>query len=185
MADRLELEAEHPDAEIQTDKDTAKILPCANCQAELIVSMFYAAANARCAECKGLASQPGQGGVVTPGKTNPADARDLMDCLLHKSFGAMVCPVDCEHGPMELKSVSHNPRYGPSSFFGYVKGEPVYKQDGPGETTMLQCNSCKCCVSFSTTAQSVFRRVNEISTFKHVNNWGREDLGLGIREEAA
>lgn len=183
-----ELITEHPTAEIQTDKVDGKVVPCIHCSKDLIVSTFYAPANAKCASCKG--SNNGQNGapkvtgVVKPGETDPRTVRELRDVLLHPEFEDVFCPI-CKDLKMELKSVCHNPRYGPSVKVGFQGGKPIYKQIEAGETTMAQCNHCKTTVSFSTTAQHVFKRINEkLQGSKHVNRWANEDdCGVGVRDE--
>ncbi len=163
MADRLELETEFPDAEVQTDKDVAKLLPCGQCGTELIVSQFYAAANAKCSSCKGTVAGPGTGGVVVPGKTEPAAAKNLEDALINRGFARALCPAhpdDPDH-VMVIVSVVHNPHYGPSVFCGYKNGKPTYKQSAPGESCQHQCQACRATVGYSTVAQSLYRPINK------------------------
>lgn len=162
MPKRDELEGQHPEAEVQTDKAIAKLLPCGQCGAQLITSQFYAAANAKCAGCKEAPAGPGGGGVVVPGRTEPAAAKNLADALINKGFAAAICPAhpdDPDH-EMALISVVHNPNYGPSVFCGYAGGKPKYKQTAPGETAQHQCLACKAIVSYSTTPQSLYRPIN-------------------------
>lgn len=162
FVDSIDFESRSFPIEWQTDKDTVKICLCTGCGEKAIgVNTFYAPAWAKCRACKGEAeaSGVGQAQVVQPGKTDPAKAANLADVLLNKQFAeAPPCPLCTE--PTELKSVAHNPMYGPSRIIGYEKGQPVYQND-VGETVMYQCNECKTSVSYSTVHQSVYRRQNE------------------------
>jgi hypothetical protein len=160
---------ENRGVEVQTDKDAIKVVPCRGCARPLVVNTFYAASKARCTECR-AAGGTGRGSsdAPVPGKTDPAKARRLEDCLVNHGFAHAQCPVDAEHD-MELKSVSHSQYYGP-------------KPRVPGETVMFQCRECRATVSYSTTAQQQFRRQNEPdeSGSKQVNGWAEI---LGTREE--
>lgn len=157
--------AEDKGVEVLTDKDNIKVVACQGCQRGLVVNVFYAAAKARCSECREAGAQTG---APVPGKTDPATAKRLEDCLINSQFALTPCPVDSEH-EMELKCVSHSPHYGP-------------RPRVPGETVTLQCLECRATVSISTTAQHQFRRQNEPdgSGSKHVNGWAD---ALGVREE--
>lgn len=168
--------------EVQTSKSPVKLVPCRECRRPLVVSTFYVPANARCTLCKG---ESGAGratvGTPQPGRTDPAQAVDLTKTLINPHFAMAICPVhpdDPEH-EMELKSVTHNDNYGPSEHMG--KGE--YRQIAPGETAMHQCTKCKAVVTYTTTAQTQFRRINEpkLVTGVGANQWS---AWLGAREES-
>lgn len=149
--------------ETQTEKAKVKVLPCTVCARPLVVSTFYTPAWAKCSECtpeKDTPREVGSATVVQAGRTDPSLAADLGACLINRvEFEVMACPFG--HGDMELKSVNHNDRYGPTKMVGYEKGQPLYKQYAPGETTMHQCNECRCVVTMSTTAVNIFKRQNE------------------------
>jgi hypothetical protein len=148
------------DVQWQTDKQTAKLVPCTGCGRPLGVNQFYAPAIAKCTGCGGQTETAGKGeaAIVQPGRTDPAKAANLADALLNKQFATAACPLCAED--MELKSVTHNQNYGPTRLVGYTKDGPRYDVS-TGETAMLQCNGCKCVVSMSTTAPFVYRRQNE------------------------
>lgn len=174
--------------DVQTDKETGKLVPCTECGRAIYVNAFYAPAIAKCSDCKPTATGSGGGNgsqaVVQAGKTDPARAANLASCLVNEHFAIAMCPVhpdDPEH-EMELKSVDHHQHYGPSELIGYdAKGRPNYRQTGIGETVMHQCLKCKATVSYSTTAQQQFRCINEpTKDRKHTNAWGSL---LGTRDE--
>lgn len=173
--------------DIQTDKAMVKLCPCTSCKRPVVVNVFYAAAIAKCSACKGEIESAGGAGrgsaaIVQVGRTDPALARNLVDCLINDEFAEANC-LKCGE-PMELKSVSHNEHYGPSQLIGYDKqGRAEYKQVAQGETVMHQCNHCKLVMTISTTAQQVYRRQNEPRTkdTRESNVW--VDVN-GIREVA-
>lgn len=178
--DQLDLSLE---PEVQTDKDAVKIVGCRECKRPLVTTTFFAPAKGICRVCKGEA--PGSGvatvGVPKPGETDPAKAVNLADALINKHFAVALCPLhpdDPDH-VMELKSINHNDNYGPAVFLGMEKGKPLYHRE-MGETVMHQCLKCKTVVTYSTTAQHQFRRVNEVRPGKSANVWGEQ---LGIRDE--
>lgn len=184
--DRRQLENDWPEAEVQTDKAIAKIVTCTSCEKPLIVNTFYAPASAKCSDHRTSGgAAPGTQQIVQKGRTDPARAANLVDSLINPHFGHALCPVhpdDPEH-IMELKSVNHNERYGPSTLIGRdARGRAEYRQDGPGETVMHQCLHCKAVVTYSTTAQQQYRRINEVLTaeHRHSGSWGTI---LGAREE--
>ncbi len=157
-----DMRAAHPEAEVQTDKAMAKVVPCVGCAKDLLVNVFYAASIAKCRECKGetAGATTGSATIVQAGRTDPALAKDLGACLINRhEFEVMVCPFG--HGDMELKSVSHNDQYGPHVLAGYSGGKPIYKKVADGETVLHQCNECLCTVTMSTTATHAFKRQNE------------------------
>jgi len=163
------------EVEIQTDKTVMKLVPCGECRRPLAVNRFYAAMQARCASCKGLAERTGVGQVTapTPGKTEPAQVKDLTSVLINPGFAFARCPAhpdDPEH-EMELKTVHHSDHYGPSDYVGHKDGKPLYKQIAPGETAMHQCLKCKATVAYGTTAQTQFMRINEVREGKNANAW--------------
>lgn len=179
---RAELTAANPGVECQTEAENAKLMECRECESPLIVGPFYSAANALCAECRAATPAGATGAAMVgnpvPGKTEPRLAKDLESCLIHKQWGGeQLCVVDPAHGAMELKSVSHNPSYGPSQIVGHKNGSPVYRND-TGESTMHQCNTCRSTLSMSTTAQQTFRRVNEVSDHKRTGGFYRSALGV-------
>lgn len=176
--------------EVQSDKPTLKLVPCTGCQRALAVNVFYAPAIARCSECGGGATRAsgtggaaGQSEIVQAGRTDPVKAARLADCLINPAFAKAICPVhpDDEEHVMELKSVNHNERYGPSELIGAKDGRPQYRQIAPGETAMHQCLKCKAIVTYSTTAQAQFRRCNEPRSGKSSQGWLAQ---LGAREES-
>jgi DNA-directed RNA polymerase subunit M/transcription elongation factor TFIIS len=162
--------------EVQTDKDSKKAVPCRECKRPLLVNAFYAAAKAQCSSCRGeTAAKPRTAtvGVPQPGRTDPAKAVNLKDCLINQHFAQALCPVhpDDEDHVVELISVSHTPQYGPTEHIGYKDGKPQYRQIAPGETVLYQCQKCKATTSYSTTAMSLFQRQNAVRDDKHVNGW--------------
>lgn len=166
------------EVEVQTDKDRVKLVPCRECKRPLAVTTFFAPAKAQCSVCKGgnNGNAVASVGVPIPGSTSPAKAVNLADCLVNPTFAFARCPVhpgDDEH-VMELKSVSHNDEHGPQELIGYKDGRPQYRRIAIGETVMLQCDTCKATVSYSTTATHQFRRQNEEGPMnvKHVNGFG-------------
>jgi hypothetical protein len=178
--------ADYPDASFQTTKETGKLCPCTECGHPVYVNAFYAPANAKCDEHIGGRKRNGGDGhgqaqAVHPGKTNPARVADLASVLINQHFARALCPVhpdDDEH-QMELKSVDHHDYHGPSEFT-LEKGKPTYRQVEQGETVMHQCLKCKAVVTYSTTAQIQFRRVNEPSANKKtMQSW---EPWLGERE---
>ena len=146
--------------EMQTDKATVKVVPCTGCGQPLGVNVFYAPAIAKCASCGGQAAIAGTGEsvIVQAGRTDPSKAANLADCLINREFAEAVCPKCGE--ATELKSVTHNPKYGPSRIVGHKGGVPVYRND-VGESVMHQCNSCRTTITMSTTHQVFYRRQNE------------------------
>lgn len=170
--------------EVQTDKELVKILPCQYCKRPLVVTTFYVLAWAKCSPCKGETGprEAGSVDVVQAGRTPPHLAADLSKLLLNPHFAFARCPVhpDDEEHEMELKSVNHNEHYGPGEWVIDKKGHREWRQTGPGETVMHQCLRCRAIVTYSNTAQTQFRRVNEIGSGKHANGW---DASLGSREE--
>jgi len=173
--------------DVQTDKPEGKLVPCTECGRAIYVNTFYSPAIAKCSDCKPTATGGGGNGtqaVVQAGKTEPHRAKDLTACLINGHFAFAVCPVhpeDPEH-EMELKSVDHHAHHGPSELIGYKNGRPEYRQTDIGETVMHQCLHCKAVVTYSTTAQQQFRRINEpTQDRKHNNACGSI---LGTREES-
>jgi hypothetical protein len=151
--------------EVQTGKQATKVVPCRECKRALVVTTFFAPAKAICRTCRGE-NDTGVASVGQPiaGQTDPVKAVNLADCLLNPHFAEALCPVhpdDPDH-EMELKAVSHNEHYGPSQLTGYTsRGVPQYRQLEKGETVMHQCKVCRAVVTYSTTAQTQFRRMNE------------------------
>lgn len=171
--------------EVQTDKDMVKLVPCRECQRPLVVTTFFAPAKAICRSCKGEAPDSvATVGQPVPGQTDPAKAVNLKDCLVNKQFEFARCPVhpDDEEHVMELKSVSHNDHYGPTTMIGYEKGQPVYRQDAPGETVMHQCTHCKATVVYSTKHVVQYKRINEVKVEPDFGPPHRNSL-LGVRDE--
>jgi hypothetical protein len=171
------------EVEVQTDKEMTKEVPCRGCHRRLIVSTFYAPVSAAtCMECKGTNVS---GAIAAPvaGKSDPSKVQDLKAVLVNHTFGQARCPVhpDDEEHEMELKMVAHAEQYGPSEFIGFSQGKPMFRQLAVGETVMHQCLKCKATVTYSTTAQSQFRRQNEVRDDKHINGLAQD---LGVREEA-
>jgi hypothetical protein len=168
------------EVEVQTDKDRVKLVPCRECKRPLTVTTFFAPKKAICRTCTGESG--GQVGVPQPGKTDPADAVNLADCLINKGFAFAVCPIDAEgHGEMKLIHVGHNPNYGPREIVGYEKGVPVYAQR-MGETAMLQCQhrECNATVNYSTTSIMKFKPQNapKTKTGDGGNKWWADLLGV-------
>jgi hypothetical protein len=169
---------------IETDKKPVKFVPCGICRRAMMVTTFYvpAWANSGCRGCKGADAGGGMASVQVPqaGRTDPEKAVNLVDCLLNEEFAEASCPKCGD--PMELKSVHHNPNYGPRVLIGYDKknGDPIYDML-TGEVVMHQCNHCRTTISFSTTAQMIYRRQNEPKSTagsRPVTEWT-----LGPREE--
>lgn len=175
-------------AEVQTDKELVKILPCQYCQRPLIVTTFYVLAWSKCGPCRGEGDAhraKGSVEVVQAGRTDPALAADLTKLLVNPEFANAICPVfpgDPEH-VMELKSVHHNDHYGPYTF-KLIDGKMARVELGPGETVMHQCLKCRAITTYTTTAQSQYTRCNEEGprNVKHANGWS--DF-LSSREEVA
>jgi hypothetical protein len=171
------------DHQVQTDKEMVKLVPCRECKRPLVVTTFFAPAKAICSVCKGDPAATQMVAVVVPGQSDPTRVSNLESVLVNKHFANALCPVhpdDPEH-VMELKTVFHNPEYGPGVLIGYKDGRPNYRMTDVGETVMHQCLHCKACVTYSTTAQVQFRRANEPRTGKSMRNW---ELTLGAREVA-
>jgi hypothetical protein len=170
---------------IETDKQPVKFVPCGICRRAMMVTTFYVPkwAESGCRGCKGTESGGGLASVQVPqaGRTQPERAVNLADCLINEQFaGPLNCPVCGEQ--MELKSISHNPNYGPRVLLGYDKGRPVYDQL-TGEVAMHQCNKCFATISFSTVHVSQYRRQNEPKTTAGARPVS--EYLLGMREEAA
>lgn len=176
----LELEPE-----FQTDKVEVKLAPCRGCHRPLVVTRFYAPAKALCGACKG-GTTPGDQlvGKPIPGKTDPAKAVNLAECLINPQFAYAVCPFDAEH-TVELKNVVHAPHYGPRRLVGYDgRGIPKYNVE-VGESVMHQCNECKAVISYSTQHAHVYRRQNEVRT-NDLHTAGDRTVWhgvLGVRDE--
>lgn len=177
------LPAEHYNIELayetHTDKRPVKFVPCLDCRRAMMVTTFYVPAWAHCSRCTGSEeNQLGSVAVPQRGRTNPELAKNLVDVLINEQFAEAACPRCSEL--MELKSITHNPNYGPRELMGYDKsGRPIYKQL-TGEIAMHQCNHCFMTITFSTVHVMKYRRQNEPKA-------GRiaplsEDL-LGPREE--
>lgn len=173
------------DPEVQTDKELIKLLPCQFCKRPLIVTTFYVLAWAKCSPCAGedMGSRAkGSVEVVQAGRTDPSLAVDLTKTLLNPAFANALCPAhpdDPEH-EMELKSVNHNPNYGPYELQGYKDGKSVYKIKQPGETVMHQCNKCLAVVTYTTAVVVKFKRINEPGEGKSAMGWAGQ---LGVRED--
>lgn len=172
--------------EVQTDKDLIKILPCQFCKRPLVVTTFYVLAWAKCWKCKGESDgsrEPGSVDVVQAGRTEPRLAKDLNKVLINRGFSLAICPVHPgdEAHEMELKSVNHSDQYGPHEW-RKVDGRMVPVQVAQGETALHQCKRCNAVVTYTTTAVTQFRRVNEVGehSTKNANGWGRI---LGTRDE--
>jgi hypothetical protein len=175
----LDLEKE---PEVQTDKDAVKLVACRECGRPLVTTTFFAAAKGICRVCRGEGSEVASVAVAQPGKTEPAKATNLVDVLINKHFANALCPVhpdDPDHA-MELKYVDQNDNYGPSEHIGFKDGKPVYRQLAKGETVLHQCLACKAIVTYSTTAQSQYRRVNEPTANRKRSRMGES---LGTRDE--
>jgi hypothetical protein len=82
---------------------------------------------------------------------------------------------------MELKMVTHSDAYGPSEFMGYKNGLPVYRREATGESVMHQCLKCKATVSYSTTAQVQYARMNEPRRALAINPNGTFEWILGAK----
>jgi hypothetical protein len=167
--------------ELHSDKSPFKFVPCTVCKRPMIVNTFYVLAWAKCSTCGGADDSRERGSVTASqaGKTEPALAVDLAAILVNRTeFEIVNCPFG--HGEMELKSVSHSDNYGPWHYEPTPKGGRIRVQHAVGETTMHQCNECRCTVSMSTTAQSTFKRINEAKHEKHVNGWTWD---LGARDD--
>lgn len=168
--------------EIHTDKSPVKWVPCMTCRRACLVTTFYVPAWMKgCRACKGEGNvEKGTVAVPQAGRTDPAKAINLRDCLINKGLDEFLCPIDPGHGTMELKSVAHNDNYGPYEMIGYDKGKPVYEMS-TGETVMHQCNTCLCVVSASTTHMNRYRRKNEVRNGgAKTSTWG---VLLGVRED--
>lgn len=174
------------EAEVQTDKNLIKIVPCQFCKRPLVVTTFYVLAWAKCSPCAGASNgkrEKGSVGQAQAGRTRPEHAMDLVKVLINPTFARALCPVhpdDADH-VMELKSVSHSKNHGPT-VLQFVGGKPTYVQVAPGETAMLQCLKCNATVTYSTAVTVQFRRCNEPDP-----NGSKHSMGmaawLGIREE--
>ena len=161
MPEGIDASKEH---EVHTDRDTVKLVGCRECQRPMVVTVFFAPAKAICNSCsprdaEGRSRQNGQVGVPQPGRTDPAKATSLADCLVNPAFARALCPVhpDDESHTMELKQVSHSEHYGP----GHWDAKGRWYQTAPGETALHQCTACNATVSYSTTQVVQFRRQNE------------------------
>lgn len=170
------------DPEVQTDKEQVKIIGCRECARPLVVTTFFAAAKGICRVCKGEAGDTASVAQPVPGQTDPAKAQDLEKVLVNPTFARAICPMhpDDESHVMEMKHVNHNENYGPSQMIGYEQGKPVYRQLAVGETVLHQCLACKATVIYSTTAQSQFKRINEVRQGK---NMQATERALGVRPE--
>lgn len=173
------------EAEVQTDKELVKVLPCQYCRRPLVVTTFYVLAWAKCSPCKGTSSGPRKPGSVdvvqAGGRTEPRLAADLTKTLINPSFAIATCPVhpDDEEHVMELKTVHHNERYGPHAW-KMIDGRLTLVQVATGETVMHQCTVCNAVVSYSSTAVTQFNRINEVKSGKNANRWADS---LGSRDE--
>lgn len=171
--------------QVARDKKPFKILPCTICRRPVVVNTFYVAAWTKCdmSGCSGEKREKASVGVAQAGRTEPAMAVNLHECLINEGFKHCLCPAhpDNPDHEMELKSVHHTPRYGPGEWRS-VGGQRVWVQIAPGETAMWQCLKCKAVVTYSTTAQSQYKRVNEVNedSTKNVNGWAQT---LGTRDE--
>lgn len=167
--------------ELQTEKAVCKLVPCTGCRRPIAVNTFYAPAIAKCRACGGHSARSGIGEaeIVQVGRTDPAKAKNLADCLVNASFAVCVCPIGGDEHRMELKMVNHNERYGPYERVVDKQGRLGFRQIAPGESVMHQCLDCRVCVTYTTTAQSQFQRQNEPGLGKRV----RAEEYLGTREE--
>jgi hypothetical protein len=113
---------------------------------------------------------------------DPATLANLDEALINPQFKHALCPFGEDH-EMELKSVSHSPNYGPRHLVGYDgKGFPQYEQQ-TGESAMLQCNTCRCVISFSTMHPSLLQAQNESRVIE--SRHGSElERALGVRAES-
>ncbi len=174
----------HKPYEIHTDKKPVKFVPCLDCRRAMVVTTFYVPAWAHCRACSGKIDKGGVATIAVPqaGKTDPEKAINLADCLVNEEFAEAACPKCGDD--MELKSIHHNPNYGPRIQVGVDKksGDPVYEMQ-LGEVVMHQCNHCRTTLSFSTTAQMVYRRQNEI--VRTAGARPATEYILGPREEEA
>lgn len=175
------------DPEVQTDKQLVKALPCQFCKRPLIVTTFYVLAWAKCGACTGKASKvraPGSVEVTQVGRTEPKLAADLTKILINPAFATTRCPVqpDNETHVMELKSVHWSDAYGPHEWRRDpdTKGGRVLVQVAPGETVIHQCLNCSAVVTFSTTAVTQFKRINEVRVGKNANS---NAIDLGTRDD--
>lgn len=173
--------------EVQTDKHLVKAVPCQQCKRILIVTTFYVLAWAKCSRCGGEASgkrEKGSVGQPQAGRTRPEHAMDLEKVLLNPTFARVLCPVhpDDEAHVMELKSVSHSKRHGPT-VVQFVGGKPTIVQVAPGETVMHQCTKCNATVSYSTAVTVQFRRCNEPDPDSNKHSMGMAGW-LGIRGQS-
>jgi len=151
------------EVEVHTDKERHKLVACRDCGRPMAVTVFFAPAKAICRVCSprdsaGKRDRHGAVGVVQPGKTDPAKAKRLVDCLINPGFSRASCPAhpDDDTHEMELKSVAHSPHYGP----GYWAGK-TWRQTSPGESVVWQCTSCNATVAYSTMQMVQFRCQNE------------------------
>lgn len=165
------------------NKPPLKLVPCTVCKRPMVVNTFYVLAWAKClgSGCGGETRERGSVAVAQAGRTDPATAVNLAECLINEQFAQAICPVhpDDDAHVMELKSVSHSDSYGPGTWVPSKGGGYHWEQIAKGETVMLQCKKCWATVSYSTTAQHEFKRLNEPKPGKHVNGWGAQ---LGTRD---
>lgn len=173
-------------ADVQTDKELVKIIPCPHCRRPLVVSTFYVMDWASCYSCKGESGgsrETGSVGQPQAGRTEPRLAKDLKKVLINPNFGEALCPVhpdDPDH-EMELKAVGWSENYGPH-IWKMIDNKMTRVQIAPGETALLQCKKCNATITFSTTAVTQFRRQNEVTlNDKQSNGWART---LGTRDDA-
>lgn len=167
MDERFDFDLE---PEVQTDKDRIKLLPCQYCKRTLVVTTFYVLAWAKCGVCTGVHKGPRENGsveVVQAGRTPPRLAVDLTKCLINPQFAEAWCPMDAGH-EMELKTLHHSVAYGPHED-RVIDGRLTPVQIAPGETVMHQCKDCNAVVTYSTTAVTQFRRINEVLEGKNAN----------------
>ena len=172
-------------ADVQTDKELVKIIPCPHCKRPLVVSTFYVMDWAKCWACRGEDSgsrETASVGQPQAGRTDPRLAKDLKKVLINSNFGEALCPVhpdDPDH-EMELKAVSWSEHYGPF-VWKMIDNKMTRVQVAAGETAMLQCKKCYATIVFSTTAVTQFRRQNEVAiNGKQSNGWART---LGTRDD--
>lgn len=148
------------ETEVQTTKPQTKEVPCVTCGRPLVVTTFFAPAKARCTVCRGGAQEKGVATVAKATVDTPQEkAVNLRDLLINQEFGEAFCPKDPGH-TMELKSVTHNPHYGPTKIVAMDKGRPVYDVQ-VGENAVHQCLECNIVVAFSSTTPVQLRRANE------------------------
>lgn len=166
-------------------KPPLKLIPCTACKRPMVVNTFYVLAWAKChgSGCGGEKREAGSVAVAQAGRTEPKTAVNLHECLINPTFAVARCPVhpDDDGHIMELKSVNHSDVYGPGRWVQAKGGGFHWEQIAKGETVMLQCGhrDCNATVSYSTTAQHKFKRVNESGTGKDVNGWASL---LGVRD---